>query len=294
MTNGELRSHDADLAFSSSGVSWAAIFAGAATAAVISLILLILGVGLGFSAMSPWSHSGASAETIGFSTIIWLAFTQIAAAGLGGYLAGRLRVKWANIHNDEVYFRDTAHGFLAWAIASLATAALLGSAVSAVIGGGIQAGTSVASNVAGAATTAAGGAIQADGKSLGFYVDSLFRNDQPLSAATEADLRTEATTIFTHDLQAGALSAENKQYLGKLVAQRTGLSQPEAEQRVSSLFDKASKALADAKAAAKEAADTARKVAAYSALWMFVTLLCGAFAASLAATLGGKQRDAVI
>lgn len=294
MTNGEHRSHDPDIVFSSSGVSWAAIFAGAATAGVISLILLILGVGLGFSAMSPWAHSGASAEAIGASSIIWLAITQIVAAGLGGYLTGRLRVKWSNIHSDEVYFRDTAHGFLAWAIASLATAALLGSAVSAVIGGGLQAGASVASSVAGAATTATGSAMQPDGKSLGFYVDSLFRSDQPASAATEADVRTEATTIFTHDLQAGALSAENKQYLGKLVAQRTGISQPEAEQRVSSLFDKASKALADAKAGAKQAADAARKAAAYSALWMFVTLLCGAFTASFAATLGGKQRDAVI
>ncbi|MFD2271336.1 hypothetical protein ACFS07_10010 [Undibacterium arcticum] len=108
-----------------SGVSWGAIFAGAAAAAALSLILVILGFGLGLSAVSPWANNGASATTIGMSTILWIAFTQIAASGLGGYLAGRLRVKWANVHGDEVYFRDTAHGFFAWAVASLATAAFL-------------------------------------------------------------------------------------------------------------------------------------------------------------------------
>lgn len=96
-----------------SGVSWSAIFAGASTAAALSLILLILGVGLGFSAISPWSNSGVSATAIGISTILWLAFTQIAASGLGGYLSGRLRIRWLTVHTDEVYFRDTAHGFLA-------------------------------------------------------------------------------------------------------------------------------------------------------------------------------------
>ena len=103
----------ADASSHHSGVSWAAIFAGAAAAAALSLILLLLGFGLGFSAVSPWAGSGISAKGLGISSIVWLAVTQIIAAGLGGYIAGRLRVKWANLHGDEVYFRDTAHGFLA-------------------------------------------------------------------------------------------------------------------------------------------------------------------------------------
>nr|GFD60798.1 hypothetical protein [Tanacetum cinerariifolium] len=77
--------------------------------------------------------------------VVWLAFTQIIASGLGGYIAGRLRVKWANLHGDEVYFRDTAHGFLSWAVATLVAATLIASSVSSIIGGGVQAGASVAS-----------------------------------------------------------------------------------------------------------------------------------------------------
>ena len=123
-----------------SGVSWAAIFAGAAAAAALSLILVVLGAGLGFAATSPWADEGASAQTLGVSAIIWLLLTQILASGLGGYIAGRLRVKWANLHGDEVYFRDTAHGFLAWAVATLVAALLIVGTVGGLAGAGVQAG----------------------------------------------------------------------------------------------------------------------------------------------------------
>src|ERR1700709_540767 len=112
---------------SQSAVSWAAIFVGAAAAAALSLVLVILGFGLGLSSVSPWSNVGATAGTIGIATILWITFTQFAASGVGGYLAGRLRIKWAALHTDEVYFRDTAHGFMAWAAASLGTPPFLGS-----------------------------------------------------------------------------------------------------------------------------------------------------------------------
>src|SRR6201996_6469245 len=141
----------------SSGVSWGAILAGAAGAAALSLILLILGVGLGLSSVSPFAASGASATTFGVSTIAWLAFTQLAASGLGGYLAERLRTRWASTHVDEVYFRDTSHGFLAWALATLVTAAMLTSA----IGNIVSAGTSAAGSAAGGAATAVGAAAPA-------------------------------------------------------------------------------------------------------------------------------------
>jgi hypothetical protein len=129
----------------SSGVSWGAVLAGAAAAAALSLVLFILGVGLGLSAVSPWSYNTA---TIGKSTIIWLAFTQLIASGIGGYLAGRLRIKWASVHTDEVYFRDTAHGLLSWAVATLVTAVFLAGAVRVVVGGAIDVGAAAGKAVA--------------------------------------------------------------------------------------------------------------------------------------------------
>lgn len=281
-----------------SGVSWAAIFAGAAAAAALSLLLLMLGAGLGFSAVSPWSGEGVGAKGLGITAIIWLAVTQIIASGMGGYLAGRLRVRWANLHGDEVYFRDTVHGFLAWAVATLVTATLVAGSVSSVIGSGVQAGANVASGAATAMSSAAGSAAGANakhgsGNSSAYFIDTLFRDDRG-TAVSEDAAHGVVTRIFVRSLgNDGQLSADDRTYLAQIVAQRTNLSQAEAEQRVDQVYAKAHQAVADAKVKAKEAADTAAKVAAWTTLWMFITLLIGAFFASLCATFGGRRRDAV-
>lgn len=304
-----------------SGVSWGAIFAGAFAAAALSSILLILGVGLGFSSMSPWSDSGLSAETISYSTIGWITFTQIAASAMGGYMAGRLRVKWANIHSDEVYFRDTAHGFLSWAVASFAAAMLLGSAVSGVVSGGAKiAGTAGAAMVS---TGAAGGAMLAsDGGNdvmrgvSGYFIDTLFRpmssnagsngaaqSEAPTASGPGATAmegrdnaitpaqRVEVTRIFANAMRTGALPNEDKSYVAQLLARRTGVSRAEAEKRINDTYTAVKRNVDDAAMKAKEAADTARQAMAYGSMWMFVALLCGAFVASFSAIYGGRQRD---
>ena len=118
-----------------SAISWAAIIGGAFAIASISLILLALGAGLGFASVSPWSSTGASATTFTVAAAIWLLVVQWLSAAFGGYLTGRLRTKWVSVHSDEVYFRDTAHGFFATAVAAVVTAVVLASAVRRVIGG---------------------------------------------------------------------------------------------------------------------------------------------------------------
>jgi hypothetical protein len=297
-----------------SAVSWGAIVAGAAAAASLSLILLILGVGLGLSSVSPWARDGVSATSFGVSTIVWLTLTQLLASAMGGYLAGRLRTKWTEVHTDEVYFRDTAHGFLAWAVASLATAALLTSVIGSILGGGVQAGASMVGGVANTAGSAVGGAAATsrmtqggDGGPMGYFIDSLFRRDAaatPIAGAADsvagmdAVERTsgkdaaEVSRIFMNLSRSELLPPEDVRYVGQIVAQRTGLSQQDAEKRVADVYAKAQAKVRDAEVAAREAADKARKASAYSALWLFVSLLIGAFVASLAATSGGRRRDA--
>ncbi len=276
-----------------SGVSWGAVFAGGAVAAALSLILLILGFGLGLSSISPWSYNAAA---IGTGTILWLAFMQLAASGVGGYLAGRLRVKWAGVHTDEVFFRDTAHGLLTWAVASLFTAALLAGAVRAILGGALTVGT----EAAGAAAPVLGAAVAAGGPDtalnpVNYFSDMLLRSDRPAADANnDAALRSEVSKILVTDLRAGQLAPEDRNYLAQLIARRTGLSQADAQRRVDDIYARASKASNDVQAAAKQAAESARKAAAHSALWMFVALLLGAFVASWAATFGGRQRDHLV
>lgn len=279
ITSAELSSFNSD-APNRSGVSWAAIFAGAAAAAALSLILVILGAGLGFAATSPWADEGVSAEALGISTIIWLLLTQILASGLGGYIAGRLRVKWANLHGDEVYFRDTAHGFLAWAIATLVAAMLIVGSAGGLLSAGAQAGSGAIS---------ATSTVAAKSDPMGYFVDSLFRSDRPVSVSEDAANAVAGRILARTIAQGGAVGEADRTYLAQLVAQRIDVSQAEAEARVDQVFAQ----IQQAKVQAQQAADTAAKAAAWTALWTFVALLCGAFFASFAALFGGRQRDRV-
>jgi hypothetical protein len=107
---------------SAPAVSWPAIFAGAFVAAAVSVMLVAIGSGFGFAAVSPWPASGPSPTTFAVSTGVWLIVTQWLASGLGGYIAGRMRTKWVGVHTHEVFFRDTAHGFVTWAVATVMVA----------------------------------------------------------------------------------------------------------------------------------------------------------------------------
>jgi len=253
------------------GVSWPAVIAGAFVAAALSLILLALGAGLGLSAVSPWAGAGTSEATLSAVAIVWVILMQVVSASMGGYLAGRLRTKWATIHTDEVYFRDTAHGFLAWAVALVVTAAFLASAAAAMVGT--------------AAAAANGASAQADARQSdthGYFVDSLFRADSATPDSLGSAVRAEVAPIFAASLRRGTLAPTDSTYVAHLVSTTTGLSQADAEKRVADVFG-----------ADQQAVETARKATAHALLWLFVALLTGAFFASVSATIGGRQRDHV-
>jgi hypothetical protein len=150
---GAVRVPEQSVESSAAAVEWAAIVGGALGAVGISVILFTLGSGLGLSTVSPWTFSNPSPTTFGMVAAIWLIVTQWLASGLGGYLAGRLRTKWVGIRTDEVFFRDTAHGFLAWALATALVAAFFGMAAAAV--------TAVPEAATGAASVSAEAAEQA-------------------------------------------------------------------------------------------------------------------------------------
>jgi len=335
-----------------SGVSWGAIVAGGVAAAAMAMILMTLGAGLGLIAISPWRGEGVSAGTIGIGVIIWSIIVEIAAFGIGGYLAGRLRTKWANLHGDEVFFRDTAHGLVTWALGTLVFVGL-----SAAVAGYVARGTAEA-GLAATGAAAAGGAAMVNatpdansgmmaggpaggpmaggpaamrprGNPMDYYIDMLFRPTAggTAGAATggatgtngtatppaatppamgqamggsamggQADLgpeRAEIARIVAADFKDGqiTLSAPDRTYIAQLVAQRTGLSQQDAEKRVDDTVAQAKAAIDDLTNKAKQAADDARKAGAGLALWSFVAMLIGAFTASYAATLGGRHRD---
>jgi hypothetical protein len=260
---------------SAAGISWAAVAAGAIVSCALTFVVLAFGVGLGLSVVSPWGGSGVSATTFKIGTGLYLVVIAMLSSSIGGYIAGRLRSRWIGVQGDEVYFRDTAHGFVAWALATVLGAVLLASPASTLLGGAATGATQ-------GAASSASRAGPMDG-----YVDTLLRSDpsaeqkssQNAGNATEA--RGEMTRLLTASMRNGGdLKPADREYVSKVVAARSGLSQPDADKRVNEVVTQA-----------KTDIDAARKAAAQLAFWLTASLLIGAFCASLAATEGGGLRD---
>jgi hypothetical protein len=278
-----------------SAVSWGAIIAGAFVASALSLALLMLGAGIGLVSVSPWSNNNVSVTTFGILAAAWFIAVQLFASGVGGYLAGRLRTRWVSVHTDEVYFRDTAHGLIVWGVGAIVTAWLLTSGAASVVSGAAHAG-GAALGAAGTAVGApaaqtAGQAASSEGSSAAYFTDMLFRTDHPDTSGDPAAARAEVGRILTTDALSGEMPAADKAYVAQVVAARTGLSQADADKRVSEVVEQAKNAKDKAIDIAKAAADAARKTAVYVALWAFISLLIGAFSASFMATVGGRVRD---
>jgi hypothetical protein len=261
-----------------SGVLWAAVAAGAVTAAALTLLLVAFGAGLGLSAVSPWSDSGVSASTFKIATGIYLVIIGVMSSAVGGYLAGRLRTKWVGAHSNEVFFRDTAHGFLAWAFATLISATALVPATAYLANGA----------VAGFSGAQAARAINP----AEIYVDKLLRTvpsaqtstPSPTSQTDNANhanaQRSEVLRLWSVDWRSDDFTAGDKTYVAQVIAGRTGMSQADAEKRVDAVVTEA-----------KTDADNARRNAAHFSFWLTAAFLFGAFSASLAAAEGGSLRD---
>jgi hypothetical protein len=242
---------DALVPGSRSAVSWASIFAGAIVAIATTLILLALGSGLGMAATSPWPGAGATATSFAIGAGIWLIVTQWLSAALGGYITGRLRTRWTGVHTDEVMFRDTAHGLLAWAVSTV------------IIAGVALAATASTVNAVSSTTTAAG-----------YASDTMLRSDRAgISVATRAELGRLLT-------KPGPMTADDRAYVVRVVARETGVTPAEAERRIEA-----------ANLSMREAADTARKATSAIGFFTALSLLIGGFIASVAAAYGGKLRD---
>ena len=256
-----------------SAVSWGAILAGGTAAAALTFMLVTFGTSVGLASVSPWDNAGISADTFKISAGIFVVVVAMISSTVGGYIAGRLRTRWTGAHSEEVLFRDTAHGFLAWAFATAFGVLALGTATTSIVGG--------------VATGASAGGTQAAATSAAspndYFVDTLLRRDPAAGGAPTdpAATRREVSLIFTRGLdQPGGISAPDRAYLTQLVAARTGSSPADAEKRVTEVINEA-----------KSAADKARKFSAALALWLTLAMFAGAFSASAAAIEGGQLRD---
>lgn len=262
-----------------SAVSWAAILAGALVAAAAALILITLGAGLGFASLPGLSSHHRSVTAFAVTSAIWLIVTQWLTAAIGGYVTGRLRTRWLDVHTHEVFFRDTAHGLVTWALGTLLGALLALGTLGSLAGAGIRGAGAIAS-------TTSEDAVR-------YSIDALLRPSanesessstdgagSPGSAAADAGAYAQASRILLHGVSQPDMPAEDRDYLARLVARRAGVTLPDARQRVDGTITEM-----------RQAADKARKTAATTAVLTALSLLIGAFIACVAAALGGRLRD---
>jgi hypothetical protein len=256
-----------------SAISWPSITAGAFVAAAATVILVALGSGVGFASISPWSGHGVSVSTFAASTAIWLIVTQWIAAALGGYIAGRLRTRWLGTHAHEVFFRDTAHGLITWAVATILVAAI-------AAGSAMSAAAAAAHAVAGASS---GGTV------MSYEVDKLFRSTNSTAAPAAAEARVEAMHIVANAFAfaSGTVPDIDRAYLTEQVAANTGILKSEAQARV----DGFTAAVMQSQAQLQADAATAKKATAQASIYLALSMLIGAFIACVAAALGGRIRD---
>jgi hypothetical protein len=299
-----------------SGITWSAVIAGAITAIAVSIIIIALGSGIGMVLVSPYSYSSPSAGTMTVIGALWLVFAQAVGFATGGYVAGRLRRPPAVLRDDEVKFRDGANGLVVWAIGVLVISILFASAVGKI-------GAVASSAAEGTAMAGAAGAAAGQSPSLPYFTDMLLRPNPQNAANGNAagggaaantasgagapngsnataqnggnnnasnnntgnnGQRAQVTRILVTSFGPNGLSNDDRAYLAQMVSAQTGLSQDDAQRRVDDVTNRI-------KQDATQAAETARKAAAYLSFWTFMSLLFGAVCATLGGMLGGDLRD---
>jgi hypothetical protein len=262
--------------------SWGAAAAGALAAIAISFILIALGAGIGLLSASPY-NAWPSMTTLTAAGAIWIVLAQTWGYACGGYIAGRVRTRAPEATADETNFRDAIHGLVSWSLGVVLVIAMVGLASMFTVGTTAHVGATLGAGAASGAGSAMQGQASATDMT-GYFADLLLRPEGSQQAGGGQDQRAEVTRIMAYSLAQGRVADADRAYLARMVAQRTGMTQAEAEQRVAQTEQRL-------RENAKQAADKAAKAASAFSFWTFMSLLMGAAAATLGAIFGGNQRD---
>jgi hypothetical protein len=255
--------------------SWGLAFAGGIAATAVTFFLLILGSGFGLLLVHPMTQSMSSAPAFLSGGAIYFFASQAFGFAVGGHVAGRLLAPEIESRLQED-FRAGAHGFIAWAVAVLATLAV--GLVLALVAG-THASAIYGISPPGAETS----------EPTAYYVDKLFRPADGAAATASADAdgraRAEAGRILDRGFVRGEqIAPDDYDRLDDLVSARAGISRLAASARIDALQK-------DVQATTRKAADIARKIASAASLWIAFSLLFGAIVSSAAAVFARNEDD---
>lgn len=262
---------------SGSYLDWSPIFGGAVLSVAISTIMAAFGSAIGLSLVSADTSRSSSMSVLAIAAALWALWITVSACGAGGYLAGRMRKPMLDSSASERGVRDGAHGLVVWAVGALLVAFITSSSLM----GAARTAASGAAAVAGGASTL----ISQQADPLASAVDSMMRSTGT-EPVTQGE-REEASRILVRSLANGSLDPADRAYISSRMATRMNIPQAEAEKRI----DEGYARLIQARDAARDAAEKARRTAVIVAFLTAAVLLVGAAAAYMAAMLGGQHRD---
>lgn len=341
MTNDSLRNRNPEPAITSGAttygtsgwaaikrISWGAVFAGLIIAMVIQLALSMLGLGIGFGALSPM-ETGEAPTGLDTGALIWWVVSSLISLFVGGWVAGRLA-------GMPKAFDSILHGLLTWSLVTLLSFYLITTAVGRIISGvGNVVGQTLSLAGQGIAAVApeAGQAIQNQLESQGININDLKREAMQLledagkpelqpealereaqQAASEAEQTAgeaaenpQSADASLSDLfeglvnEAGEIaSAADREAAVNVVMERTGKSRQESQEIVNNWVQTFEQAKANFEETKEEVALKARKTAedvksavSKAGIFGFIALVLGAAAAGFGGKLG-EPKDIMV
>lgn len=273
-------------------MSWGGVVVGSVVAVVIGLMLNVLGIAVGVSAVDATAGDTPAGSTFTIAAGVWLLVANLIGLAVGGYVAARFA---GTADNTD----GMLHGLSVWAIGYLLSAVLLGNIIAGTASTAIQGVSSVFGGIAqGAgqtASAASGPAAQAaqqiNPEQIVSRARSALQTGGDPAGMTSEQRNAEIGTLVTRRVTGGNLSQQDRERLNQLVAAEYNISPDEAQRRVTQVEQQAVNATQEAERRAREAANTAATAAAAAAYWAFAAMLLGAVAAVLGARAGTRRME---
>jgi hypothetical protein len=302
-------------------ISWKAVFAGTLTILVLQLLLSLLGIGIGASIVDPLKEQDPMSG-LGIGSGIWLILSTILSVYVGSMVAGRLTL-------IPMRIEGALHGFLTWALASLATVYLISTVSASLVSGTAGIVGKTASMLGQGVSAVAPGitsAIKDQAQEQGIDLNSIKNEamtflrqnvkNTPNAANTASDdqantagstentqapdqASTDLFAIIDRTLGQGKekLEAPDREALVKALTTQTSMSPDEAgaavdrwQETTKAAQAKMAEAAQQAEQKAREAGDAAARGISKAALWSFISMLLGA----IVSVFGGIQGMATL
>ena len=258
-------------------LSWGSIWAGALIGIVTMILLNMLGLGIGFSAIDIADERNP-AKGMGIASGIWYVLSSIIALFAAGWVSGRLA-------QTRRLFDGALHGILTWCVITLASLYFL---------------TTTIGNVLGGAGRLVGGTVSSVSQGSSKIVEMVAPEIENQLGVDFSEMQKNGTTEQVINLlkdSNGDPAKVNRNDLASIIAKETNKSKPQALKTADSLLAVYKNAIIkyeqnkdEAIINARETGDDIADGASTAFIIAFFAFVIGAIAAGIGAKMGTKSK----